>query len=743
LTARVALLSACLLFAARGTHAAGSGPFHGPVTRAIGEVRVDGRLDEPAWPAALPIELPFEISPGENTPAPVRTICLLTFDDARLYIGFRALDPEPARIRAHVADRDSVFRNDVVGIVLDTFADGRRAFEFVVNPLGVQMDAMLSDVAGMNEDLAWDAIWSSAGRITDDGYEVEIAIPFSSLRFPRGVASQAWRVLPFRNWPRDAMHVLRAIPNDRNRSCFLCQLGAVDGLQGMVPGRNIELIPTLTVTRQDVREDVPGAPLVEGDREDELGLSARWGITPNLQLNGALNPDFSQVEADAPQLSINRLFTNFYPEKRPFFLEGADFFNGQLRVVHTRQVADPSWGAKLTGKEGRNALGAFVAHDRVTNLLFPGADGSSLVTVEGLENTTGVLRWRRDVGAGSTLGVFATSREGDGYSNRLGGVDGWVRLGRSDVVRFAALQSWTRYPEDVAAANDQPQGTFDGANGLLEYQHDSRNWSGWAGVTLREPGFRADAGFIPTVDFRSYWTGAERIIWGGPGRWFDKLRAGANIWHDERWDRSLLSEGVSGWARYDGPLQSTLRFEGEYATRAYSGTDFDIRGATLFFNIRPTGNFTTSLELGARRGIDYENVRPGTAISVEPGLTYNLGRHLYTQFDHVWEKFDEDEGWLYRVHQSALRVVYQFNVRLFARATLQRTYLRQNLAIPRAETPEAEVEDLFGQFLVSYKVNPQTVVFVGYSDGREAQGGTPRVVTERTFFAKVGYAWVM
>jgi hypothetical protein len=204
----------------------------------------------------------------------------------------------------------------------------------------------------------------------------------------------------------------------------------------------------------------------------------------------------------------------------------------------------------------------------------------------------------------------------------------------------------------------------------------------------------------------------------------------------------LLSEGVSGWARYDGPLQSTLRFEGEYATRAYSGTDFDIRGATLFFNIRPTGNFTTSLELEARRGIDYENVRPGTAISVEPGFTWNLGRHLYVQFDHVWEKFDEDEGWLYRVHQSALRVVYQFNVRLFARATLQRTYLRQNLAIPRAETPEAEVEDVFGQFLVSYKVNPQTVVFVGYSDGREAQGGAPRVVTERTFFAKVGYAWV-
>lgn len=327
-----------------------------------------------------------------------------------------------------MVDRDTAFNDDFVGVVLDTFNDERRALEFFVNPLGVQMD-LFNDDLSHDETTAWDAIWFSAGRITEEGYVVEMAIPFHQLRFPS-----------------------------------------------------------------------------EGEEQT-------WGITPSLTGNLALNPDFSQVEADVAQLDVNNPFAHFFPEQRPFFLEGADIFSTPLDAVFTRNVADPLWGGKISGKQGIHGLGVFVAQDQVTNLLFPGSEESDSDSFDS-ETVDSVLRYRRDFGNASAIGALFTGREGDGYHNRVAGIDGLYRITDTHSLRFQALGSQSLYPDEIAEDFDQPTGSFSDQAYLLAYSHDSRNWLGWAEYRDIGEDFRADMGFMPQVDFRHGATGFEHSWWG-------------------------------------------------------------------------------------------------------------------------------------------------------------------------------------------------------------------------------------
>src|SRR5262249_19124632 len=251
--------------------------------------------------------------------------------------------------------------------------------------------AVFSELDGI-EDWAWDAIWKSAGRITSDGYVVEVAIPFNQLRFPKSDAALTWGFDVFRSYPRSVRHRISASYQDRNRSCLLCQANKISGLAGISPGRNLELDPTMTGHRTDRRPDFPEGSLEKDSEKADFGLTARWGVTPSLVLNATVNPDFSQVEADVAQLSVNTRFGLFYEEKRPFFLEGVDFFSTPLPTVYTRTVADPQGGIKVTGKAGGNALGVFVARDSVNNLVLPSNQASELVSID-QKVWSGVLRY--------------------------------------------------------------------------------------------------------------------------------------------------------------------------------------------------------------------------------------------------------------------------------------------------------------------------------------------------------------
>ncbi len=286
------------------------GPRQLQVRPATSEIVIDGRLEEPAWAQAVRYDLPYEWFPDDNVPAPVETEFLVTYDEARLYVAWICHDPRPAEIRAHLMDRDAIetfIQDDHVVLMLDPFNDERRGFQFRIDPLGVQADAIFSKNEGI-EDFSFDMIWASAGRITGEGYVVEVEIPFAQLRFPGTGEAQTWGFDVGRSYPRNVRHRLLAWPRDRNQGCILCQVDKVSGFSGMKPGRNLEPAPTATVIRTDRRDPFPEGGLSSGAEDTELGLSARWGLTTNFTLSAAVNPDFSQVEADVAQLDVGRPF---------------------------------------------------------------------------------------------------------------------------------------------------------------------------------------------------------------------------------------------------------------------------------------------------------------------------------------------------------------------------------------------------------------------------------------------------
>src|SRR6185503_5766946 len=511
---------------------------------ATSAVTVDGQLDEPAWKDAVQIPLRFEWFPGDNIPATVETTCLLTFDGRRLLVAFRALDPNPAQIRANLADRDTASADDTVGFLIDPFNDGRRAFQFRISARGVQMDAFNSDVTG-SEDFSWDAIWDAKAVVDAQGYTVEVSVPFSSLRFPRVTGVQTWGFMAMRDMPRSTRFRMRSAYSDRNRNCLVCQLDKVTGFEAITPGRNLEFDPTATLARTDTRPAFPAGPLVAGDFKSDAGLSARWGITPNVVLSGTANPDFYQVEADAAQLEINTRFQLFFPERRPFFLEGSDFFATPLSAVFTRSVADPYWGLKLTGKEGPHAFGVFTAQDRVTGITFPGYESSGFSSLD-QSYVSSVFRYRRDLGGGSTLGAIYTGREsteGASYSNRVAGPDLVYRMSRSDTLRAQWLASRTDYPDQLAQTFSQRPDAFGGHGYVASYNHATRTWNWNLRSSGVSPGFRGDSGFNPQVDMRGYAGFLTRAFIGGPQRWFNQFAISASADRVEDWQGNRASWG--------------------------------------------------------------------------------------------------------------------------------------------------------------------------------------------------------
>jgi hypothetical protein len=721
------------------------------VIRASGPIKIDGVLDEADWAAAAPIPLPYEWQPGDNIPSPVKTECYVTYDLRNLYVAFRCFDPDPKKIRAHLMDRDdtdTLILDDHVSIMVDTFNDERRGFQFRVNPLGVQADANFSESEGY-EDFSWDAIWNAAAKITDWGWAAEIAIPLSQLRFHHVDGPQTWGFDAERSWPRDARHRMTSHPRSRNVNCILCQFNKLTGFEGITPGRNIEIDPTLTASRTDAMNmaEFPAGSLARGDAEFEPGLTAKWGLTPDLILNAAANPDFSQVEADVAQLAINRRFALFYPEKRPFFLEGADFFLTPVQAVFTRTVADPLWGTKLTGKTGRTAMGFFADEDQMTNLVLPSNQGSAAASLD-QDAFGGVFRLRQDVGKMSTLGVLYTGRVGSGYFNHLAGADGFIRLDQKNSITFQVLHSETDYPAEFAAAFGQREDRFGGNAVNLQYQYFSRRWILGLNYQDMSPGFRADYGFVPRVDTRDGQVMAFRQIWGKPKSWFNYIRLGAagEVVYDHA--GTLTDRGLTLGALIQADLETQLNVHGIFSRTFYQGQYFDTAELMTDFRVRPFSGSEIGFQGQAGQAIDYANVRPAGVFSIGPYGSFSLLRHLNMVLSHTYERLFRSGETVYTANLSQAKFVWNFSVRSFVRAILQYQDLEQNPAMYLSPV-DTRTRGLFTQFLFSYKLNPRTVLFLGYSDN--AMGGVfdsflgPGRVgitrTDRTFFLKIGYAW--
>lgn len=714
---------------------------HYTLTSATSEITVDGILNERAWSEATVFKLLYEWLPGDNVPPPVDTDCLVTFNRDNFYIAFRCYDPEPSKIRAHLMDRDAIdtfIQDDHISVMVDTFNDERRAFQFRVNPFGVQADANFSESEGY-EDFSWDAIWSSAGKIEEWGYAIEIAIPFNQLRFPRTSEIQTWGIDCERSFPRNVRHRILSHRRDRNVQCLLCQLNKLTGFQGISPGLNLEIDPTLTANRTDERKDFPAGPLEAGKANVEPGITARWGITPNLILNATANPDFSHVEADVAQLEVNTRFALKYPEKRPFFLEGADFFLTPFDAVFTRTVADPTGGIKLTGKVGRNAFGFFGASDRINNLLFPSNQGTLSTSLD-KDIVSGVFRYRRDMGQNSSLGALYTGRASDEYFNHVAGFDGFFYLSRAKSIRFQYLHSETDYPEDTALSFSQKTSTFGGNALYAEFDHISRDWIYMLNYRDLSPGFRTDYGYIPRVDIRRLAGFVERIIWGKSDDWFTQLAFGIDGTIAYDYNNKLTDQRLNLAINYSGPLQSFIQLGYISNKELYSDKLYNLDKVHFYAELKPAGGlwFKISGEYGD--GVDYQNFRVANSTLLQPFIELGLGRNINLSLQHAFQRLDLQGKEIFEANLSQVRFVYNFNVRSFFRAIVQHLDVSRNPELYLFPV-QAKTKTFFTQLLFSYKLNPRTVLFFGYSDNYLGMSGVDITRTNRTFFIKLGYAW--
>ncbi len=702
------------------------------------KVKIDGVLDEKVWQDALVLTLDYEVEPGENIAPPAETELLLAYDTKYLYAGFRAYDPEPTKIRARVTDRDNIQNDDYVGIVLDTFNDSRRAYQFSSNPYGIQTDQIISMTGGGAQ---WDGIWNSSGKINEKGYIVEMAIPFSTLRFQGEKEDQVWRLDAVRSYPRNLSHMIGLFPRDRSNNCYMCQADQVIGFKGARTGLNLEFDPTLSTILTQEREDFLQGDFIKKTDDLEPGLTARWSFTPNLTLNAALNPDFSQVEADVAQLDINTQFALFYPEKRPFFLEGATIFFSRFYAIHTRTIVNPEWGLKLTGKEGKHAIGLFSARDTVTNLIFPSSQSSQSTSLD-MKNISTALRYRRDVGKSSHLGIVITDREGEDYFNRLAGIDGDLRFTKKDRIFFQFVGSQSRYPDDTVSKFNQPQGRFSGGAFDALYEHSTRHvylYTHYQDVT---PNFRSDVGFTDQTGTRLYEGGGTYIWRQNPGHWYTILTAASEYVYMTDHHNQLLKRSFRSWITYEGPLQSFFAVQANFGKRVFSGKEFNDNNLNFNLQVRPVGSLFLGVFGIFGDQVDFSNVRAGKRVNLNPALQYNIGRHIYLGLDHEFERLSIDGEKLYTANLSNIRLVYYFSRRAFLRAILQYADYEYNTAL-YTQPRDPEFKHLFSQVLFSYKINPQTVLFLGYSDDYYGDGVIPLTQNNRTFFLKIGYALVL
>ncbi len=713
------------------------------VEPAASTVSVDGTLNEPAWQQATVIPLRYEWMPGDGVRPPVATTCFVTFDDEHLYVAFEAEDPNPEAIRAHLMDRDAIStltQDDHVSITIDPFNDERRGFQFRVNPLGVQADAVFSELDG-DEDFSWDAIWASAGQITPTGYVVELAIPFNQLRFPSTAAVQTWGFAAGRSYPRSVRHRIASNPRDRNRSCTLCQFNKLTGLADISSGHNVEVAPTFTASRTDRRTEGPAGGFDAGSVAPHPGLTARWSPTPNTTVNGTINPDFSQVEADAAQLEANNRFALFYPERRPFFLEGLDVFQTPMQAVFTRTVADPIGGVKTTSTFGRNTVGVFATRDRVNNLLLPSNQRTGAAQLEQDVNS-GVLRYRRDVGKGSAIGGLYAGRESDGYRNHVVGLDGFMRLSRANTLAFQYLSSATKYPSAIVEQHDQQSGLFGGDALEATLAHRTRHWSAFARYEDLSPTFRDDSGFFSRVNTRTGELQAIRTIWSGNRSWFSSIGFGFNAERTLNYDGDMTDQNLILLATYRGPMQSVYHAQINLESIRFAGRTYNKTGVVAMGRLQPTGSLQMEVLSYFGDGIDYANQRPANSVRLDPTLTWKLGRHINLNLKYSMQRLEAEGAHVFTEQLLQTRLLYHFNVRAFVRATVQYRSVDRNVANYAAPV-DAQTNRVFTQLLFSYTLNPQSVVFVGYSGNALGSDDVGMTQMDRSYFLKLGYAWTL
>ncbi|MGB7202150.1 MAG: DUF5916 domain-containing protein [Pyrinomonadaceae bacterium] len=404
---------------------------------------IDGRVDEEIWQTAAVFKDFYQTNPGYNTQPSKPTVVYMMYDELHLYVAFKCWD-ERDKIRATVAKRDNVFGEDNVRLWLDTYNDQRRAYVLGFNPLGIQADGIQTE--GQGADFSVDIVMESKGVIEDWGWSVEAKIPFKSLRYKSG-KGVLWGFNVARNIDRLNDEFNQWLPDDREVSGFLIKHGKITGLDEIKYERTLEVVPSVTLSetgeRVSAREFAAGR-FVNHPIKKQIGVTLKYTLTPSITLDAAINPDFAEIEADAPVVTANQRFPIFFQEKRPFFLEGVDIFRSPLQVFYSRRIIDPDFAVKLSGKSGKTSFGILAASDnapgnyseneRTLNaqclerqLVNPGIRCSRDEFLD-KNSLYAVLRLKRDFGSENNIGFFGTYRTFPEEKNLLAGFDGRIKF---------------------------------------------------------------------------------------------------------------------------------------------------------------------------------------------------------------------------------------------------------------------------------------------------------------------------
>jgi len=720
---------------------------------------IDGSLDDSVWQQAARITEFVQQTPTDGAAATEQTEIFVTYDNNNLYFGVRAHYSDIELIRANRTDRDQTFSDDTVAFYFDPFVDQQRAYVFSVNGYGVQADSLLESSAqqsmatgnsssatrpgsggsspgsgrgGMGAaiaasmggppigDTSWDALFSTSGTLVEDGWTAELMIPFKSLRYPRRDPDEPhrWGFQVTRTIPSKNEAVVWA-PVSRGIAGFMTQMGILEGLTDLSSSRNVEILPTFTSIQFGSLDKATGAFPTETQPEGAVNL--KYGITPNLTADFTYNPDFSQIQSDIPQIEANQRFPLFFPELRPFFLEGQEIFTvpGQVNLLHTRTIVDPRYGAKLTGKVGNTTLGALVANDEA-----PGKVNDLTDPAFGKTSQIFVGRARYDLYAESSVGLIATDRQFlNGYS-RVIGADARFRLGRTSALTFLYAGSEHRDKEGVERS---------GPTAHVAYNRQGRNLSYGASVDTVDPNFWTDTGFVHRVDTRSirtnasyrWWPGNKVISWG-PLASYGRIYDFSGVLQDEQTSigmMSTLSNNIITIANLNRDME---RYEGVEFTK----TQAFLGGAVSASRRLSAGGF---LILGDQ--VRYSDTPfLGTAVSSTAFLGLRPMARLNTDLTLTTSRLHDPrvDELVFDVKILRTFTTYQFTNRFLLRNIMQYNTLNKTLG---------------ANLLFTYRVNAGTVFFIGYDDHYE-QGNLLDAVryptsalqrTNRAFFTKLSY----
>jgi hypothetical protein len=666
----------------------------------------------------------------------------LAYDDKFFYAAFEFFDPDPGKIRAPYTDRDNVSgTTDYGGVILDTRNDGKTGILLLTNPVGIQYDAVTDDTTG-NEDSSPDFFWDSAAKITKDGWILEMRVPFSSLRYPKA-DPQTWNILLYRNYPRDFRYQMFSAKLPRGGNCFVCRGNVLTGLEGLPAGGKLIVAPYVTGKQESAPQGVPGTPLVNGPVKFDGGGDLKWTPNENTALDATVNPDFSQIESDVAQIAANQRFALFYPEKRPFFLEGIELFSTPIQAVYTRTITSPRWGARATGKFGGTAYTVLVTQDRGGgSVVLPGPNGSSFADQD-FRSIVAIARVRHDIGT-SFVSALSTDREIEGGGhNRVYGPDFQWRITSGDTLTGQLLFSNTQTPNRPELTPQWDGRSLSGHAAQVWYSHSDPKWDYFAQYKDYSDGFRADDGFVPQVGFRDGNVEVGRTF--RPTGLLSRVRTFVIGEYTVDTQGNLLDRIVSPGVGMDGKWSSFLRIRYNNE-RVLSGRQtFNQQQFIYTLQFTPSKTFSLVVLDGfVGQQVDFANSRLGHGGVVNLTSTIQPTNHLQLQIIANRNWLDVPAGGgsqrLFTAEVARLKATYTFTARAFLRIIGQ--YVRTERDPSLFASPVAKLDGAFiGSVLFAYKLNWQTVCFLGYGDNRTLAENGDFLPGGRQVFLKLSYAF--